>query len=193
MKKFGFRPLKNWQITQFFGENKACIDVATGKKVISCDGNNPPPGYKSLYGSHGHRALDLIAPRWTPIYSIYDGVVAEKLTSEVQGWGVGILHNVDGTNYLSRYWHLCAIDVDMGEKVSLGDFLGYADNTGWSAGDHLHFEIGSCNADLSNYKHLDPEQLLFPTFALDAKTRIAYIREQIATIADKLADLARNR
>lgn len=192
-QKFGFRPLQLWNVTQKFGENRACIDIATGKHVISCDGHNPPPGYKSLYGSTGHRALDLEARRWTPIYNIYDGTVVEKLTSDIQGWGVGVLHDVDGTLYLSRYWHLIAIDVDLGEKVFLGDFLGYADNTGWSAGDHLHFEIGTCNADLSNYVRLDPEDFLYPTFALHAKSLVAKIREGIASIADKLADIMRSR
>lgn len=192
--KFAFRPLKFWHINQYFGENKACVDIATGRTTITCDGLNPPEGYRSLYGDKGHEALDLQALTWTPFYFCYEGVIDEKVVDEKRGLGVGVRHEPwPGVFYRSRYWHLIAIDVDIGQKVSMGDFGGYCDNTGYSSGSHMHFEIGTCNADSSNYVPIDPQTVIYPTFALDAKTTIGKIKEQIAIILDKLSDLVRNR
>lgn len=191
--RFAFRPLQKWSINQGFGANRVCTDIATSSKYINCDGNNPPEGYRSVYGAKGHEGLDLYAPSWTPFYFCYDGRVIEKVQDERRGWGVGVLHYENKQFYKSRYWHLCAIDVDLNEEVKMGDFGGYCDNTGVSSGSHLHFEIGTCDMFGNNYQPIDPETVLYPTFAVDAKTTIAKIRERIAIILDLLSDFARNR
>ena len=180
-------------MNQRFGANQVCVDVLTNSKYIGCDGTNPPEGYRSVYGARGHEGLDLYAPTWTPLYACERGVVIEKVVDIKRGLGVGILHPVGDGYYRSRYWHLVAIDVDLGDKVEVGDFLGYCDNTGISTSSHLHFEIGTCDAQGNNYVPQDPELFLFPTFALDAKNVFARIREQLAIITDKLADLLRKR
>lgn len=192
-KRFLFQPITPFVVGQKFGQNTVCMDIATGTKFISCDGKNPPLGYRSVYTEKGHTGIDLPSLRWNPVYAAYDGVVVQKNTDEKTGLGVALKHFVDGKYYITKYWHLAAIDVDMGESVKLGDFLGYADNTGWSSGDHLHFEVGTCNQFMGEYTQVDPEPLLYPTFALSAKNKISWIREQLALIADKLADLARSR
>lgn len=192
---FAFRPLKVWRVNQPFGANRVCVDLATGSHYVDCDGSNPPNGYKSVYGAKGHEGLDLYAPRWTPFYFCLGGVVIEKVQDDRRGWGVGVLHSV-GTGmfrryYKSRYWHLCGIDVDLGEIVKTGDFGGYCDNTGISTDDHLHFEIGTCDATGGNYVPINPETVIFPTFALDAKSILARMREQLALMMDRLADITR--
>lgn len=191
--RFLFRPIHPWAVSQRFGEQKACVDIATHSKTISCDGNNPPLGYESLYGAAGHPGLDIPSKRWNPVYAAADGIVRKKVTEEMRGLSIGIVHLEGGKHYLTRYLHLAAIDVDLGEKVGVGDFIGYADNTGYSSGDHLHFELGTCNEFGEDFKRIDPEPYLYPTFALEAKTKAKWIREQLALIADKLADLARGR
>lgn len=192
-KRHFFRPVHPWRISQFFGENRACVDIATGTKFITCDGHNPPEGFRSIYTNMGHTGLDLPCPRWTPIYAAYDGTVVYKETQEMRGLGIAIHHEIDGEYYITKYWHLAAMDVDVGEKVALGDFIGYADNTGWSSGDHLHFEIGLSNRDGTYYEPVDPLLYLHPTYALHAKNTIAKIREHIALITDKIADYMRGR
>lgn len=189
--KFAFRPLKEWRINQKFGANQVCVDNATSSKYIACDGANPPSGYRSVYGPKGHQGLDLLAPRWTRFYFCLGGTVIRKVMDDRNGWGVVVLHKVGAQYYLSKYWHLIGIDVESGDRVTTGDFGGYCDNTGISTADHLHFEIGTCDQNGDNYVPIDPETALFPTFALDAKSVLARVREQLAIIADRLADLAR--
>lgn len=191
--KFLFRPVFPFAVGQHFGENGACVDDATGSKVIACDGNNPPEGYHSVYGPLGHTGIDIPCQRWTPVYAAADGRVVLKETIPQRGLGIGLLHFEDKKYYITKYWHLAAMDVDVGEQVKLGDFIGYADNTGWSSGDHLHFELGESDMTGTTYTPIDPEPFMYPTFALTAKTAIPKIREQLALIADKLADYMRGR
>ncbi|MEM2947878.1 MAG: M23 family metallopeptidase [Candidatus Bathyarchaeia archaeon] len=45
--------------------------------------------------------------------------------------------------YRTIYAHLesSSIRVHVGEEVKAGQLLGYGDNSGWSSGSHLHFEV----------------------------------------------------
>jgi len=192
-KRFLFQPISPFIITQKFGENLTCRDIATGTHFITCDGNNPPEGYKSVYTSKGHTGVDLASRRWNPVYASFDGIVVEKQTDPKSGLGVGIKHLFEGQYYVTKYWHLAAIDVDLQDEVKTGDFIGYADNTGWSSGDHLHWELGTVNHLGHDFQQVDPMLYTYPTFALTAKHKISWIREQIALISDKLADLMRKR
>lgn len=172
-----YRPVKPFSVTQYFGENKACVDLNTGTKTIYCDGLNPPAGYKSVYSMmKGHNGLDLSAKRWQPVYAAREGVVNEVSTEEARGLGIGLFHDF-GVNgcWRTRYWHLAALEVHIGDKVSTGQLIGYADNTGYSSGDHLHFEVKRVSPDdmdIYNYDNgyfgaVDPCPLLFSDYAVD--------------------------
>lgn len=148
--RFLFRPVSPFHINQQFGENKACIDIATGKKTIYCDGLNPPAGYRSVYSKiNGHNGLDLRAKNNQPIYSAQDGIVAELVDEPVRGLGLGIittkkfycLETKKLEHFKIRYWHNARHNVRLGHTVSIGDLIAWADNTGYSSGDHLHFEL----------------------------------------------------
>ena len=201
MNKFLFQPVFPFIINQRFGDNKACVSLYDGKTVINCDGNNPPQGYKSIYSQmKGHNGIDLHTTRWQPVYAACDGYVVEKETDVARGLGIGILHNSYGEHFKTRYWHLIAMDVDIGDFVETGDLLGYADNTGYSSSDHLHFELkktdskgNTLNGDNGYFGAIDPLPYMVPIFAPTAKSTLGKIKEQLATIADKVADLLRNR
>lgn len=204
MKKVFCQPLKQFIITQAFGEDRACIS-ADNKKVISKpQGAVCPDGFRSLYGNmNGHNGIDLFATRWQPVYGAREGKVIEVSTEAERGLGVGILSVLDGVYYKHRYWHLIALDVSLGEEVKTGDLIGYADSTGYSSGDHLHFEVKVVNANgeptepnNGYFGAVDPLPLVDNIFALDAKgieSTIAKVREQLALLADALADFLRWR
>lgn len=150
VNKFIFEPVTNWKIHQQFGENNACIDLATGKKTITCDGLNPPKGYKSVYSKmKGHNGVDVQAGSWERCYAPQTGIVAEISTEEDRGLGVGIItkdkyfciETGKKEHFHIRCWHFWANAVTEGQEVKVGDLIGYCGSTGYSSGVHLHLEL----------------------------------------------------
>ena len=148
INKFLHRPVTPFSINQQFGENNACVNTKNPKDVITCDGTKPPKGYRSLY-KKGHGGLDLMARRFTPIYATHDGTVTEVVDEELRGLGLGIVtarrywceETESFTHFKTRYWHSYIHKVRLNEEVKIGDLIAWADNTGYSSGDHLHFEL----------------------------------------------------
>lgn len=149
--------MKPHVLTQGFAQNEACVDGASPlppakRKVVGKKNGVCPVGWVELYPllglKKGHTGLDLIAWHGQPVYASHEGIIQEINTEIERGLGVGIVSekkyefDIHGEHYAkTRYWHLKSIAVQMGQKVREGDLLGLADNTGVSAGDHLHFEL----------------------------------------------------
>lgn len=213
--KFLYQPVTPWIVNQKFGENKVCVDLATGKKVIMCDGLNPPLGYKSVYSQmKGHSGIDTMARRWQPVYASAPGWVEEVQTESERGLGVGVITDQKypctetGANEFFKYrnWHFIGINVHKGDKVVTGSLLGWADSTGYSTADHLHFELkpvtlaggGWVNIlqDNGYFGAVDPEPYMENIFALkirDIVSAIMSIREKLAKILDKASDTMRGQ
>lgn len=78
-----------------------------------------------------------------PIYASADGVVYSIKDNDKTGksWGNYVKIKHDDKTY-TLYAHLKdGIKVKVGDKVKMGDLLGYMGTTGKSNGNHLHFEI----------------------------------------------------
>lgn len=159
MEPFLFRPLTPYKITQDFGENTVCVSNTTGN-IIKCDGTKPPGGYRSIYSEMlGHNGLDLKAYHKQPVFCAANGKVARIETEPERGLGV----EVHSTIYLGgklkkfkhRYWHLHSIYVRPGDRLKIGDIVGLADNTGYSTGTHLHFDLKELSQDghIKNYNN----------------------------------------
>ena len=216
IEKFLYQPVSPFRVNQYFGEDRACISITDGKTVISKDTNaSCPVGYKSLYTqTKGHNGLDLQANRWQPVYAAHDGIVNEVQTETARGLGIGIVSNEKrfftesgkSNNYKSRSWHFIALDVHVGDKIKAGDLIGYADSTGYSSGDHLHFELKPvnildyengvpvCNNTLQNNGMLgavNPLPYMENTPALKIAGVIRQIAELTAKVADFIADFMR--
>ena len=97
-----------------------------------------------------HRAIDLSAVVWTPVYAAEDGTVDwvqawdGHSTSGNQSYGnlVRIRHaDYNGGKLQTLYAHLSSVKVKSGQRVSEGELIGYSGNTGNSTGPHLHFEV----------------------------------------------------
>jgi murein DD-endopeptidase MepM/ murein hydrolase activator NlpD len=86
-----------------------------------------------------HQAIDIAAPKGTPVVAADSGYVVQAGWSNV-GYGYMILIN-HGNGYLTRYAHLSALNVEVGESVRKGQLIGRVGSTGNSTGPHLHFEI----------------------------------------------------
>jgi murein DD-endopeptidase MepM/ murein hydrolase activator NlpD len=89
-----------------------------------------------------HLAIDIGAPRGTPILATDDGEIV-KLTRERRG-GITIYQKDSSGRYLFFYCHLSryAQGLAVGHKVSKGDVIGHVGATGRViGGPHLHFSI----------------------------------------------------
>ena len=96
----------------------------------------------------GHNGLDLRALHGQPVYASHDGTCFPEIDDK-QGNGIVIrsdeevLYDGKLVRMKTIYWHLIKADavVKTGQKVKTGDLIGYADNTGFSNGDHLHYGL----------------------------------------------------
>lgn len=189
MSKHFFQPVSPFIINQSFAENKACVDIATGKNVITCDGTKPPKGFKSLYGAAGHKGIDLHALHGQEVYAACSGVVAFIDTEPKTGLDVKVVSEFEGKKYRHIYEHLLGYNVKVGQTVTTGDLIGWADNTGWSSGNHLHFQV---ELWINNkWVPVDPLPLMEPIFALKFAGMWRQVKEIAAKLAEYLADRAR--
>lgn len=100
---------------------------------------------KKADGTWGfHSGIDMAALKGTPVCAAASGVIVEARNAQ-RGYGktVVIQHN---NKYKTRYAHLNAIHVHVGQKVRRGERIGDVGDTGFvrSAGkdaSHLHFEL----------------------------------------------------
>lgn len=91
-----------------------------------------------------HGGLDIVGEDYI-IRSVVDGVVAvsQMVTDKSNAtwqWGNYVCVLGDDGNYI-YYCHMAERRVDRGERVKAGDVLGIMGTTGYSTGDHLHFEV----------------------------------------------------
>ncbi len=88
-----------------------------------------------------HPGIDIAAPTGTPIYAADAGyVMVAAWDNERISYGNMILIN-HGNGYVTRYAHLSAFNVKVGQSVKKGQVIGRVGSTGHSTGPHLHFEI----------------------------------------------------
>ena len=85
-----------------------------------------------------HSGLDFAGGLSTPIFSTGPGVIS--FTGVRTGYGNTI--EIDhGGGFKTRYAHLQAIAVGVGQRVAVGQRIGAMGSTGRSTGPHLHYEI----------------------------------------------------
>ncbi len=94
-------------------------------------------------GSRRHEAIDLLAPRHTPVVAVEDGTIARLFYSEAGGTTV---YQFDpAKTYVYYYAHLerYADGIVEGAVVKRGQVLGYVGTSGNAPKDtpHLHFAI----------------------------------------------------
>jgi murein DD-endopeptidase MepM/ murein hydrolase activator NlpD len=85
-----------------------------------------------------HEGTDLAGPIGTPVYATADGVVTHAGWSSGYGRLIKIQHEF---GIETRYGHLNALRVTVGQRVSRGERIGDMGNSGRSTGPHLHYEV----------------------------------------------------
>ena len=149
------------EVLEAFEQESAKIEkeiqsMSTASSVVY-NGNGqfgwPLPGYSVGSGSGSkfgmrvhpvtgvyklHTGVDIPAPSGTPIYAAEAGKVITASYKGAYGNCVIIDH---GGSYSTLYGHQSRIAVSVGETVSRGQVIGYVGTTGYSTGNHLHFEV----------------------------------------------------
>ena len=116
-------------------------------------------------GMKGHNGVDLRAYRGQPVYASHDGVCYPEVDN---GGGNGVVirtlvsYEYEGKDvyFKTIYWHLLQDNavVQTKQEVKAGDLIGYADNTGMSTGDHLHFGLKPQAQNETNFTWYNTEQ-----------------------------------
>ena len=126
-------------------------------KPVSQDKSKMTSGYGYRYDPFTnkkklHEGDDFSAKRGTGVIATADGVVK---TSRYYGSFGNYIEIDHGNGYVTCYGHLHKRNVNKGEKIERGQFIGTVGNTGRSTGSHLHYEIKYKN------KRLDPSDFYF--------------------------------
>ena len=129
------RPIKTNCITQGFGLKGTLPSML--------------PKYRK-FGLKAHNGIDFAAWHGEPIY--HSGNFAGRAKTAVDragGIGVDIISLEEFPQFKGhiklRYWHLKKVAVYDGQEIKEGDLIGWADNTGFSTGDHVHFGLKPCD------------------------------------------------
>jgi peptidoglycan LD-endopeptidase LytH len=111
--------------------------------VYGIKGKDIRDTYFDKRGTRAHEALDIMAPRGTPVLAAEAGRIEKLFTSKAGGLTI---YQFDPSElYCYYYAHLdsYARSLHEGDSVQRGDVIGYVGSTGNAAEDapHLHFAI----------------------------------------------------
>jgi murein DD-endopeptidase MepM/ murein hydrolase activator NlpD len=106
-------------------------------------------GFGERRGNRPHEAVDMLAPRNTPVHAVENGTIAKLFTSKAGGLTV---YQFDPSGRVCYYYaHLerYADGLKDGQSVWQGDVIGYVGTTGNAPPNtpHLHFAVFELNAD----------------------------------------------
>lgn len=102
-----------------------------------------------------HKGLDIIAPLGTRVVAPADGIVTR--VGRAGGFGLSVLLS-HGQGIVTRYGHLQATDVKVGQRVKRGETIASLGSTGRSTGPHLHYEV------LAHRRHVDPVKYIIEEY-----------------------------
>jgi murein DD-endopeptidase MepM/ murein hydrolase activator NlpD len=132
--------------------------LASGQQNISVEDLGsaqfvwPASGGITQFFSWYHPGIDIANLGGGPIHAADSGTIIHA-SWDSSGYGNMILID-HGNGYVTRYGHMSAFYVSVGQKVGKGDTVGAMGSTGRSSGTHLHFEIIKDGARLNPYSFL---------------------------------------
>jgi murein DD-endopeptidase MepM/ murein hydrolase activator NlpD len=112
-----------------------------------------------------HEGLDFVNETNTPVLSTAPGVVVYAGSRGTFGLMVEIDH---GLGITTRYGHLRAISVNLGQEVAYRQEIGRLGSTGRSTGPHVHYEVRVDGKPLDPAKFLEAGRYVFRQVAAEA-------------------------
>lgn len=115
---------------------------------------------RTFGGERTHEGTDIICDSGTPVYSMTDGTVIKKGWNRLGGWRL-LIRDDYGLDYYYAHLSEYAADVDEGDTVLRGQFIGYSGSSGYGETGttdqfvaHLHFGIYENGTAINPYYYL---------------------------------------
>jgi murein DD-endopeptidase MepM/ murein hydrolase activator NlpD len=121
--------------------------------VEGVDSSRLKDSFLNSRGRHRkHLAIDIGAPKGTPVVAAADGEIV-MLRREKRG-GISLYQKDKSGKYLLYYCHLSKYTKGLkaGDKVEKGQTIAHVGRTGHASGPHLHFSITRLAEDDDNFK-----------------------------------------
>lgn len=116
---------------------------------FSCDKT-----YYQYLGFGLHSGIDIPVSTGTEIFAVADGKCVEISDVPTRGLGVVLFH--PALKLKTVYWHNKENKVIVGQEVKVGELIAISDNSGYSKGPHLHFEVKITDEHGVSIKPVDP-------------------------------------
>ena len=142
--------------------------------------------YYEYLGFGSHKGIDLPVATGTQVYASTNGKVSrvsDKVTS-----GIGVVIWDSSQSIETVYWHLKSHYVNVGDMVVIGQLIGISNNTGYSIGPHLHFQVNLTNEHGQSLNAVDP----LPYFVWTTMDRLVKADKDVYRIKDGKKDLFLN-
>jgi murein DD-endopeptidase MepM/ murein hydrolase activator NlpD len=126
--------------------NEPALVLAPGSLLMPVKGLDPArlrDNYRQRRGHVQHDALDIMAPRGTPVVAVADGRVAKLFTSKPGGLTVYQFDRSERLVYYYAHLDRYAARLAEGQQLRRGDPVGTVGSTGNASPDapHLHFAV----------------------------------------------------
>jgi murein DD-endopeptidase MepM/ murein hydrolase activator NlpD len=111
--------------------------------IAGIDPRTLKTNFSDTRGGHAHEALDIMAPRGTPVLAVAEGNVVKLFTSKQGGLTVYQFDNTRSWCYYYAHLDRYAPELKEGMLLRKGDVLGYVGSTGDASPNapHLHFAV----------------------------------------------------
>lgn len=119
-----------------------------------------------------HTGLDFAGALGDAVVAPNTGIVAWTGETERRGLGVILDH---GGGVLTSYWHLSAVDIVDGARVTRGQQIGRLGNSGLSTGPHLHWEVTVHGTALDPLPWLRESEIPDPAATIDAASAVTVV------------------
>lgn len=99
--------------------------------------------FNNIHSGHLHHAIDILAPRGTPVLAAVDGTIRKLFDSRAGGLTIYEFDVSRETSYYYAHLDSYASNLVEGMSVRHGDVIGYVGTTGNAPANtpHLHFAI----------------------------------------------------
>ena len=99
--------------------------------------------FEDIHSGHAHHAIDILAPRGTPVLAAVDGTIRKLFDSRAGGLTIYEFDLATERSYYYAHLDSYASNIVEGMRVRQGDVIGYVGTTGNAPANtpHLHFAI----------------------------------------------------